>query len=98
MNLVEKRVDALMKKAAYKTLLKKSKEKKGEKPDMNNPVELYKYYQDNGIEPEEIIENEDGTKTYIYESGLAVLVNIKLSGIPTPDDVHRKLHLVKEKK
>lgn len=54
--------------------------------DKNNPKELYEYYLNNGIMLIEIINNEDGTYTHIYESGLIVNVKITLSGIKFPSN------------
>lgn len=44
--------------------------------DRDNPIERWKYIQENGIMPIETIENEDGTFTRIYEDEFKVIVKI----------------------
>ena len=48
----------------------------------DNVVEVYNYYQENGIKPIEIIDNKDGTITHIYEDGTKIVLHVTLRSMP----------------
>ena len=94
MNLIEKKVDMLLRRLAYKIMVKDNSEIPPFTGDKNNPVEVWEYNARYGIMPVKTIEHGDGYYTHIYADGTEVNVHVTLSGIPLPEDV-KKLQKVR---
>ena len=84
MNLIEKKIDMLFRKLAYKRGVSKNHEVPPFTGDKNNPVEVWEYNARYGIMPVKTIEHGDNVYTHIYEDGTSVTIQVHLISILTP--------------
>ena len=93
MTSIDKEIDKLMNKLAWKKIMKEKSDIPEFIGDINNPIDIYNYKVKCGILPILTIHNADGSCTHLYEDGFRVTIKsrITLSEIKLPSSEDLKI-------